>query len=64
MTHQGDNEVFGKLLAAPIRLVNTPARAVEKLLEDKNSPDDGRVLSAPLEALAEAVEEVVDGEKK
>ena len=56
--------MFGKLLAAPIRLINTPARAVEKLLEDKHSPDDDRVISAPLEALAEAVEEVVDGDKK
>lgn len=49
---------FGKLLATPIRLLNVPLRAAEKLLND----DDDRVVSAPLEAIAEAVEEAVDGE--
>lgn len=53
--------MFGKILAAPVRLLNTPARAVEKLM-DSEDEKDGRVLSRPLESFAEAVEEAVDGE--
>ena len=53
--------MFGKLLAAPLRLLNVPFRATEKLLGD-DEPKDERILSAPLEAVAESVEEAIDGE--
>ncbi len=52
--------MFGKLLALPIRVVNVPFRVAEKLVEADN-PED-RILSVPLEAVAEAVEEAADGE--
>lgn len=57
--------MFGKLLALPVRLLNVPARAAEKLagyMTDTGDEKDDRVLSAPLESVAEAVEETVDGE--
>lgn len=57
--------MIGKLLAAPVRLLNAPMRAAEKLAgEVTGSGDarDDRILSAPLEAVAEAVEEACDGE--
>lgn len=52
--------MIGKLLATPVRLLNTPMRAVEKMVGDDDKRD--RVLSQPLESLAESVEEAVDGE--
>jgi hypothetical protein len=52
--------MIGKLMAAPVRLLNTPARTVEKMVGDDDQRD--RVLSQPLESLAESVEEAVDGE--
>lgn len=54
--------MLGKLLAAPVRLLNVPARAVEKLLDDDDDHPDDRVLSAPMESVAKAIEEAVDGE--
>jgi hypothetical protein len=53
--------MFGKLLALPVRLVNVPARAIEKLV-DPDAPKEDRFISAPLESLAEAIEEAADGE--
>lgn len=50
--------MLGKLLAAPVRLINAPARALELLA----SPDEERTVSAPLEALAAAIEEAIEGE--
>lgn len=55
--------MFGKLLAAPVRLANVPARAAEKLVNPEDREED-RVVSRPLESVAEAVEEAVDGDKK
>lgn len=52
--------MIGKLLALPIRIVNVPARAFEKLFGD--TPKSSRILSKPLESLAEAVEETLEGE--
>lgn len=52
--------MIGRLLAAPIRILNSPLRAVEKILDVDNQ--DERVLSVPLEKMAEAVEEAVAGE--
>jgi hypothetical protein len=57
---------LGKLLATPVRLVNAPLRAMEKLIEltdgDRPIPKEDRILSAPLGALGDAIEEAVDGE--
>lgn len=52
--------MIGKLLALPARLLNVPFRAAEKLLGDDSKED--RFLSTPLESVAEALEEAVDGE--
>ena len=54
--------MIGRLLAAPFRLLNVPARTMEKLFGDDH-PDE-RILSKPLESIAEAVEEAVDGDKE
>lgn len=53
--------MFGKLLSLPVRLLNIPARALEKLVGD--IPKEDRVISKPLDNLAEAIEEAMDGEK-
>jgi len=55
--------LLGSLLAAPIRILNVPARALEKLVDDGSRLDDeDNVLSRPLEKLAQALEEF-DGRK-
>jgi hypothetical protein len=46
--------MFGKLLGSVIRIVNVPAKAVEKLFDAEDDP----IISAPLDALAEAFEDV------
>lgn len=51
-------EWLGKLLAAPVRLFNVPLRATEKLVEELNGGEVDRIASAPLEALAQSIEEV------
>lgn len=53
--------IFAKLISAPVRLLNVPARALEKFAGDP--PKDERCLSKPLDSLAEAIEEAVDGEE-
>ena len=58
--------MFGKLLAAPIRLLNAPLRATEKLaayMTDTPDRKEDRILSVPLDAVAESIEEAADGEK-
>lgn len=56
-------KVIGKILALPIRIINIPARIVEKLVDpDSELGDKNNVASAPLETLAEVIEEVF-GEK-
>ena len=56
---------FGKLLALPVRILNVPFRAIEKVVAltdgQKDIPKEDRVASAPLGALADALEEV-DGD--
>ena len=53
--------MFGKLFALPARIVNVPMRAIEELLE---VPEEDRILSKPLESIAKALEEAVDGESE
>ena len=56
-----DMGLFGKILSTPVRILNTPARVIEKLVDpDSEKGDADNVLSKPLEALAEALEEIDD----
>ncbi len=50
--------MLGKLLASVVRVVNAPARAMEKFM-DPNSDrrDEDNILSKPLESIASALEE-------
>jgi hypothetical protein len=58
-----DTGLLGNLLAAPVRVLNIPARVVEKLVDpDSERDDEDNILSKPLETLAQAVEEV-DGDE-
>ena len=48
--------MFGKLLSTPFRLLNIPA----KVIEDIVGTDDDPIISAPLDAIADAVEDALD----
>ena len=50
--------MLGKLFSLPIRIANIPLRAMEKLVGD--IPKEDRIISKPLEVLAEAIEEIDD----
>ncbi len=57
--------MFGKLLSLPVRILNIPARVIEKTVDSMcgdETPKEDRVFSAPLDAVAGAIEEAVDGE--
>ena len=47
-----------KLLTLPLRIVNAPIRAVENLVGVKT--ESGRLISKPLDALADEVDEAVE----
>lgn len=53
---------LGKLLALPVKILNVPARALEKTVAamsgDDDIPKSDRIISKPLEKLAEAIEEI------
>lgn len=59
--------MFGKLLAVPFRIANVPFRAIEKVAAgacgNDDIPKEERILSKPLECLADSFEEI-DKEKK
>ena len=51
--------LLGKLLSAPVRLLNVPSRLIEKLVDpDSELDDEDNILSKPLEKLAQSLEEV------
>lgn len=51
--------LLGKILAAPFRILNIPARAIERFVDPNSNPGDkDNVLSKPLESVAKAVEEL------
>lgn len=52
---------LGNLLALPVRILNIPARTFEKFIGD--APKEDRILSRPLESLAEAIEEATEDGK-
>lgn len=58
----GENEMFGKLISAPIRLINAPARAAENLMGVED--DEERFLSQPLEELAKESDRAIDGDEQ
>lgn len=51
-------KLIGKALALPVRLANIPMRAAEKLIGD--IPEEDRIISKPLDDLADAIEEACD----
>lgn len=54
--------MIGKLFALPFKILNVPFRATEKIIGKMCGEDDipksDRVLSKPLEAVSEAIEEI------
>ncbi len=50
----GENKMLGKLLGKTIKIINTPARALENVLGAED--DEDRPLSGPLNKLAEELE--------
>lgn len=63
-TGRGESVMFslGKLIAAPVRIVNAPLRAIEDVLSD-DPPESERLISKPLGALGDELEKAVDGEE-
>lgn len=50
---------LGKILSTPVRLVNAPLRALERVVDgDSELGDKENILSTPLEALARALDEI------
>lgn len=53
--------MFGKLLSLPIKILNIAPRTAEKILDGMvgtETPKEDRILSAPLRALSDAIEEI------
>jgi hypothetical protein len=51
--------LLGDILAMPVRILNIPARAVERLVDpDSELGAEDNHLSKPLESLAKAIEEI------
>lgn len=54
--------MIGKLFSLPVKILNIPARALEKTFAAACGEEDirkeERILSKPLEKLAEAIEEI------
>ena len=54
--------MIGKILALPVRILNVPFRTIEKLVGNMcggdDIPKDDRIMSKPLEVLAEALEDI------
>ncbi len=52
---------LGKIIASPVRLINLPSRVVEKLVDpESENGDDDNILSAPLETVAQCIEDIFD----
>lgn len=52
--------IFGKILAAPIRIANVPMRAIEDGVAYVTDDEPERIISAPLEEVAQCTEKVSD----
>lgn len=54
-------EFLGKVLSAPIKIVNAPLRVADKVMNYAlNEDSDKRVMSAPLKGLSDVVEETAE----
>lgn len=51
--------LFGDLLSLPFRVVNAPIRVLENIAGD-DPPEDERILSKPLDAIADEIEKIDD----
>ena len=51
---------LGKLVSAPVKIVNAPVRALERMVDPDDS-DDSKILSRPLEILADEIEKAAGG---
>lgn len=50
--------LFGKILAAPVRIVAAPIRAAENVMGGGNERESDRILSMPFNELAKEIEKV------
>ncbi len=53
--------LLGKILSLPVRVLNIPMRTIEIVgdkLVGEETPKEDRVMSGPLDAVAEAIEEI------
>jgi hypothetical protein len=50
--------LLGDLLSIPLRIANAPLRAVEDLVGIGEDGEDERIISKPLDALADELEDV------
>lgn len=52
--------MFGKLLGSIVRIVNAPIRAAEDVLtcDQRGMAEDERILSNPLDALADQLDDI------
>lgn len=59
-----DMSWLGKLIAAPVRIINAPLAVAENVINKtagvRNEPTRDGILSGPLELVAEAIEETTD----
>lgn len=53
--------ILSDLLTTPVRLLNVPARVLEKVVDpDSELGDEDNVVSKPLEDVARAIEEAIE----
>lgn len=50
--------IFGDLLSLPVKIVNAPVRAVEDLMNTEKCKEDDRILSKPLDFLADQLKNI------
>ena len=51
---------IGKLVTLPVRIVNAPIQAAENIMAGGEPHDADRILSKPLDAVADAIEEATE----
>lgn len=53
------------LIALPVRILNVPAKVIEKLVDpDDEMDDEDKFLSKPLDAIADELEKAIDPKKR
>ena len=51
--------ILGRLLSAPVRLINAPLRMLEDF-DGTKTPEEDRMISKPLDTIAKGIERGVD----